>query len=593
MHYSVSKRKRERFSWSLTHKLLFSNAISIIIPLFLFGIIFNIISSQILLDKISKSNTDMLIQLGNHIDSTINDIDSISLLIVMQDEISELWRLNPRVNQVRYQILERKITDMITYLKTSKSFISTIHLEYNNGRQINELRDIVTNQLVSIFTESEKAVLAAANGGGLWFIKSNYAEIPGQSLSFGRCVKDFRNLITRIGYVEICIDEDVFTDIYRRSQNVLDGDFYLLDKNRIVLSSTDKKSLGNQLYDAAFDFNVIQEAKGYYFKKINNIKYLVSYYKTLQEDWLLLNIVNTEKLLQDNRIITSIMICGVLLAFIICMFTMGYSSNQVLNPLKALKEGMFCFEKGNFNTLIIASGHDEISEIGESFNKMVIQLKQTMDKLCLSELSQKKSELSVLQSQINPHFLYNTLDTIYWISREEKAPQSAELIKALSVLFRMSLNNGRQFCTVREEVEFIGNYFTIQSKRYENVIDFKMEVEETLLDYSVVSMILQPLVENSINHGMRQTKSGGYIKILIREEQGNLVYRVIDNGVGTDKEYVQKILNDKTNKEGFALRNVDQRIKLCYGNSYGLEFHSDHNHGTEVIITQPLQIVQI
>jgi two-component system sensor histidine kinase YesM len=576
------------FFFSLAHKLWVSDAVSIIVPLIIFGIILNVISSRILLDKVSKSNTDMMTQLGNHIDTAINDIDSISLLIIMQNEVSELRRLDPVTDSVRFQALEKKISDMITYLKTSKSYISSIHLEYNNGKRINGVRNISVNKTLIGFTGGEMHTLSAENGGGLWIVKHGYADIPGQSLSFGRVIKDFRNLVTQIGYIEVCIDENVFTEIYRRSQNALDGDFYLLDQNHTVLSSTNKGTLGKPLDDFVPDYNkIMQGTKGFYFQKINNINYLVSYYKTRQENWLIINVVDTKKLLQDNRVITFIMVFGVLVAIVICMFTTGYFSNRVLEPLRTLQKEMRKFEEGNFGARIIASGHDEISEIGESFNRMVVRLNQTMNKLYISELSQKESELSALQSQINPHFLYNTLDTIYWISREEHATGSAELIKALSVLFRISLNNGRQFCTVRDEVEFINNYFTIQSKRYEGIVDFRTEVQDDLMDCRVVSMVLQPLVENAINHGMRHTKSGGHIQISIKKEKDALVYRVADNGMGACEHQIRAMLCDKTGRKGFALRNVDRRIKLHYGNSYGLEFHSEPGCGTEIIVVQP------
>ena len=576
-----SREERPLRFFGLRGKLLLSDAASIVVPIVVFGIASNMLFSRILLDKVSKSNTDMLIQLGNHIDTTINDISSLSLLIVMQGEVRELGRLDGDAQSAEYRAREKRLTDMLTYLKTSKSYISSIRLEYPNGA--------VIGNLAGGLAEGEKELLSAVNGKGLWFVKEDYAGIAGQSLTYGRCVKDFKTLVKKIGYLEITVDEAVFTDIYRRSRNAFDGEFYLLDRSHIVLSSTDKGALGKPPAGLDLDYDEIaRSTKGYIFQRIDGVDYLVSYYQTQREDWLIVNIVDAEKLLAENSVLRAITVCGVLAATLICMVAVSYFSNRVLGPLRQLQEGMRSFEQGNFDARIPITGNDELTEIGESFNRMVERLKGTMERLYVSELSQKKAELSMLQAQINPHFLYNTLDTIYWISMGERAEESARLIKALSVLFRISLNSGRQLCTVAEEVEFVTNYITIQNKRYENVVGFTLEVEEELLGCTVVSMVLQPLIENAINHGMRETRQGGEISISIRRRGDSLVYRVADNGAGADQERVRRILAEKDGREAFALRNVNQRVQLHWGEEYGLAFHSAPGKGAEVIVTQPV-----
>lgn len=573
-------RGSRRF-FSLRGKLLLSDAASLVIPLAVFGLVTNMLFSRILLDKVSKSNTDMLIQLGNHIDTTISDISSISLLIVMQSEVGEMGRLGVGAQTAEARAREKRLADLLTYLKTSKTYISSIRLEYLDGAMVGDP--------TGGFSAAEKEMLSAVNGRGQWLIKEDHAQIPGQSLTYGRCIKDFKNLVKQIGYLEICVDEAVFTDIYLRGQNAFGGAFYLLDRGHNVLSSTDKTALGRPPEGLALDYDrIARQAKGYYFQELDGVDYLVSFYKTQREDWLIVNLVDAGRLLEETRLLRTITVCGVLAAILICMVAVSYFSNRVLGPLRQLQEGMRSFEEGNFDARIPTTGNDELTEIGESFNRMVERLKGTMEKLYVSKLSQKKSELSMLQAQINPHFLYNTLDTIYWISKGEGAEEGARLIKALSVLFRISLNNGKQLCTVAEEVEFVSNYFTIQSKRYENVVGFTLEVQEELLDCAVVSMVLQPLIENAINHGMRETRRGGRITITIREEQSLLVYRVTDNGIGTDEERVRRILADEDGNEGFGLRNVNQRLQLHWGVGYGLAFHSRPGEGTAVTVTQPI-----
>jgi len=244
-------------------------------------------------------------------------------------------------------------------------------------------------------------------------------------------------------------------------------------------------------------------------------------------------------------------------------------------------------EGENFKAHITVSGNDEITQLGMSFNKMLMRLQELISEVYTAQINKKEAELKAFQAQINPHFLYNTLDTIYWMSRMEKAYETSELVQALSKLFRLSLNSGREITTVRDEVEHLRHYVVIQQKRYEDMIDFQISVEEETLDVHTVKLVLQPFVENAIVHGIEKKGDSGTIRVEIKRESDDLVFYIYDSGDGVNLEDIGRLLEQYgENNKGFAVKNINDRIQLYFGTQYGIEF-MNRPDGTVVKVVQP------
>jgi len=247
-------------------------------------------------------------------------------------------------------------------------------------------------------------------------------------------------------------------------------------------------------------------------------------------------------------------------------------------------------EHENFDIVLSEKGNDEISLVSKSFNKMSRKLNELINEVYIVQLKQKEAELKVLHEQINPHFLYNTLNTIYWVCQLEKAPESAKLVQALSKLFRLSLNSGNEITTVEKEIEHLKYYILIQKKRFEDLIQFNIEVDEKLLNCNIVKLILQPLVENAIQHGIERKGSEGSITVRIYQEQDDLIYEVEDDGIGADVNELYELLHKvQDGNRGFGLKSVNDRIILHYGADYGLKFFSETTKGLRVVVRQPLK----
>lgn len=277
-------------------------------------------------------------------------------------------------------------------------------------------------------------------------------------------------------------------------------------------------------------------------------------------------------------------------------FTAAWAiSRSIYIPIKRLHDVTTTITKDDLQALVTRKNADEIAELGLSFNIMIGRIRELLDAKVREQESLKKAELRALQAQINPHFLYNTLDTIIWMAEAQQTAQVVQLVSALSSFFRISLSKGRDWITIGEEIERTRSYLTIQKMRYRDILDYRIEVDEAVLGNTVLKLILQPLVENALYHGIKNKRSGGVIDVRARQRgDGQIVLEVEDNGVGFTPErlaHVRAQINDDSDEirleSGFGIDNVNKRIQLYYGRQYGLSIESERQVGTRVTLVIP------
>ena len=289
-------------------------------------------------------------------------------------------------------------------------------------------------------------------------------------------------------------------------------------------------------------------------------------------------------------------ILGMVIAVIFSVVAAWRISRGIYLPIKKLHNLTTTIARADLEPLVTADNVDEIAELGMSFNILVGKVRELLDAKIKEQENLKKAELRALQAQINPHFLYNTLDTIIWMAEANRPAQVVELVRALSRFFRITLSKGKDWITVREEVEHISSYLTIQKIRYRDILDFAIDMEPEALDATILKLTLQPLVENALYHGIKNKRSGGVITVRGRRWGGDrLRVEVSDNGIGMTAEKVAQMRTAiesegfVSNESGFGLCNVNQRIKLYYGKPYGLTLESEYGEGTRVVVDIPLQ----
>ena len=264
-------------------------------------------------------------------------------------------------------------------------------------------------------------------------------------------------------------------------------------------------------------------------------------------------------------------------------------SRALSRPLKGLSRAMRQFEK-NADTFTYApvGGAREVQELSEAFGHMVVKIQHLMETVRREEINLRKTELKALQAQINPHFLYNTLDSIAWMCEQGRNDEAVQMVNALAQLFRISISRGHELIPIRSELRHAESYLKIQKHRYKNQFSYRFDVDESCLDFLCNKITLQPIIENAIYHGINGLVDEGEIVITLRADGSDVVFTVADNGVGMEAEQIQAILRkERSDHTGIGIKNVNDRLKIYFGEGYGITIDSEPDVGTTVTIRMP------
>ena len=290
--------------------------------------------------------------------------------------------------------------------------------------------------------------------------------------------------------------------------------------------------------------------------------------------------------LWENFWLLALAAVAVLLAALVSSIVI---SRALSRPLKGLSRAMRQFEK-NADTFTYApvGGAREVQELSESFSHMVVKIQHLMETVRREEINLRKTELKALQAQINPHFLYNTLDSIAWMCEQGRNDEAVQMVNALAQLFRISISRGHELIPIRSELRHAESYLKIQKHRYKNQFSYRFDVDESCLDFLCNKITLQPIIENAIYHGINGLVDEGEIVITLRAEGTDVVFTVADNGVGMDQAQIEAILRkERSDHTGIGIKNVNDRLKIYFGEGYGITIDSEPDVGTTVTIRMP------
>jgi len=299
--------------------------------------------------------------------------------------------------------------------------------------------------------------------------------------------------------------------------------------------------------------------------------------------------------LARNIIDIVMIVCFVSLGVILLALLFAYRCAVFLvQPIIALDEKMQQVEQGDLSVRATAVRQDEIGALTNRFNSMIETIRSLMTQKLENERKLRLTEFKALQAQIKPHFLYNTLDSIIWMARTENNEGVERMALALTRFLKIGLSRGRETITVREELEHADNYLIIQNIRYKNQFAYEITAEPGIHDYLIPKLVLQPLIENAIYHGMKLKRKACALRVWARQEQGNVAIDVVDNGVGMTSERIQALRNTLQNGQGpradsYGVINVNERISILFGKEYGVTFESALGEGSCFRITLPMQ----
>lgn len=413
-----------------------------------------------------------------------------------------------------------------------------------------------------------------------------------------------KNSITHevIGFIVIDL---VDTALEQFRDNVVIGKtgfFYVTDNTGRPIFYPDNKLYAYKLINEIdLSGRLSQEQAGFVDSTSGKPQFVV-FTTSSMTGWKIVGVVPLQEIMVEANSIRQLIIVSVVLSIIFAIGLNFFITARLTRPVQLLKNKMRQAASGYLDAKVKPTGHDEIADLGKSFNIMLEKITGLMEQHLKEQEQIQKADLRTLQAQIHPHFLYNTLDSIVWMAEAGKNSQVIQLVQALSRFFRVSLNRGLDWIPLKDEMEHVRSYLVIQQMRYRDILDYEIDAPEQLGDYRILKMTLQPIVENALYHGIKNKRGKGLIRVScqsVSEQELRIV--VEDNGIGMNEERLERlreqlgrhiIPEETTGSEvsgGFGLHNVQQRLRLYYGESYKIQVDSVDRVGTTVSFQIPKQ----
>lgn len=394
-----------------------------------------------------------------------------------------------------------------------------------------------------------------------------------------------------LGYLFAVIRSDVLSGYFPEKNDLgYSCEYQLVDKNGGIVAAKNKEFLLNPVGSAKFQKEV--KLKNNFKIKEGGEQYLITSYRMNHGSWLLINKVKIKDLTKEIRILFSIIIA----IGLSCIGASAYLINQmagwITKPIQNLTDTAEQIRNGDLSIRCDVNTTGEIGTLSEVFNEMLERIEQLLQNVKIEQQQKREYELALIQAQIKPHFLYNTLDLIYIFCQTKNTEGGAKIAKAMADYYRTSLSNGQEIISIADEIKNISSYLYIQKERYCDLIDFTIDVDKDIYSYRIPKMTLQPLVENSIYHGLKSKGKKGEILVKGSWDGYNIRLSVEDSGVGMDEGMIEMLLSERKNKakKHFGLSSVNKRIKLYYGQEYGIKIESRKGAGTRVVILIPRKL---
>lgn len=571
----------------IQRKLVLSYLSLIIFPALLIGILSLYWSSTLLKQKTGQYARDILLETCKNIRVKLHEAELLSFQVVSNTDIQNALKMTNHgfLKESEKLYYERIIVNQIRELTSSVPGVAAIQIISNANASY-----YVNPASLSLETlhlgEEQRCILEQANGSVCWFD----TDPDSCTTAMGRVINSHQSL-QKIGYVVIYLRESVIFNTYGEAELFGNGELYLVSEQDRIVSCRDKSILGsqNQLTDPNLLCNVSPDA--FSTLKIDNKSYYVTYRTIEGTSWKLYSFIPTVSYDREILWLRNWIWLIILLACLLSIVASIAIARGISRPVRELSQKMLKIGEGDFSVSSTYVSKDEIGVLSLHFNKMVDQVKQLIRKVYQEELLKQKAELKSLRMQINPHFLYNTLESINWMARIHGVPDIGKMVKALGDLMRASIG-GEDFVTIEEEIRNINNYLTIQKFRYGDKISVEFDIDTDILQYKIPKLILQPIVENAIVHGIERKVGNGSILITGKSFPSQIQLSVKDDGVGMEEELISTILSDdETQKpEGhthIGLKNVDRRIRMYYGEDDPVTITSRPGEGTTVTFSIP------
>jgi two-component system sensor histidine kinase YesM len=602
--------KRYIANLSIFHKIFYGVILIVLIVIIASSISSYVYSRNLYINQASDNAARLVDNINTGFEDILDQVDRIILSIY-----SDTYSLDSNMN----------MKDVI-----STKFFRSINEEFRAEQEVRSFFQrlmFLRRDFNSVYMHltSGKSYSYAVNGvnkldydptGEAWFNKTIAADgktiisephLPYQ-LNYNKNVISFSRLMKNIddprkepyGVILVDLTMDAVSNIVDKVNLApTTGVVFLDDQGRIIYDN------GRKFSDSAADGGIMVTVEsrvgGRFMMNILEQKYLVTFSTSTVTGWKLLTFTPYTEIAKDGN---KLLFFSLLLAAAALIFAIGISymfTRLIYKPIERLKKGMLKVKQGDFDFQLDNVSRDELGQLVANFNTMIVTIKSLILEKYEERIARKDAEFKYLQAQINPHFIYNTLQIISSMAIVKKVPEISIASKSLAKMLRYSIHAKSKLITMKEEIENVVSYLEIQKLRFREFLTYELEVQEKVYGYSVLKLILQPIVENSVTHGIEAKGENGKVKVSARLDGRGIRMEVWDNGVGMTEENVSLLQSamdadepengpmagDNHNKVG--LRNIQQRIKTIYGNEYGLKVESVHGEWTKVTVHVPAE----
>ena len=527
-------------------------------------------------------------QMNQNIDSYIDYMENIAYLISSNEDVQDYLFDEKIDNEGRYRILNQLQT-----ILDSRSDIRNVGIISKNGRMLINDGSKSVNQDLDLNTQEWYATALEKPNGPI--LTSSHVQhiISGERpwvITLSRGIRDRSGSGEKEGVFFIDLNYSAISGLCDQSTVGTKGYAFTLYAKGNIVYHPQQQQLYNELQTENISL-IMDTDEDTVLTGTGNDGKLYSISRSEKTGWTVVDCTNVKELLSKSRQAQSVYVLTAIILVIVALLFSRFMARSITLPIQKLRDSMKKVQEGDFSVSdVVVDSKNEIGSLTKSFDVMTHRIHELMEQNVHEQEEKRRSELKALQSQINPHFLYNTLDSIIWMAEGKKNEEVVLMTASLARLLRQSISNEDEVVPIANEVEYARGYLTIQKMRYKDKLEFQIEVDSSILYIPLIKLVLQPIIENAIYHGLKYKESKGLLIVKGFMKDGNAVLQVIDDGVGMDEETLAHIYDKhKVNyhSNGVGVYNVQKRLKLYYGEDYGITYTSELGKGTTATITIP------
>ncbi len=535
-------------------------------------------------------------QLNQNVDSYITYMDNIASVIAKSQDAYQLLYQRIGEDEAVKEGHRKRLQEQFSTILKGRDDICNIGIVQKDGVMLINSGYQATNPDLDLSTQ--EWYTNAVDNYNQYCLSSSHVQhvIKDQRpwvITLSREVHNFYGTGNSDGVVFIDLNYSAISELCDQNSIGDKGYVFILDQDGNIVYHPSQQQLYNELQTENIDIVMNADTDTVVTGEGDDEK-IYTLARSEITGWTIVGCMNMAELLKSSKEANNIYVMTAIVLVVIAMLISSFIARSITLPIQKLRDSMERVQEGDFKAAddLVIPSQNEIGSLTTSFNVMTHKIEDLMAQNVHEQELKRKSELKALQSQINPHFLYNTLDSIIWMAEGKKYEDVVLMTASLARLLRQSISNEDETVLIGQEIQYVKSYLTIQKMRYKDKLEFEINVDPSINSVHIVKLVLQPIVENAIYHGLKYKESKGMLTVNGYQKDGNAVIEIADDGVGMDAETLNRIFEKhKVNyrSNGVGVYNVQRRLSMYYGKEYGLSYKSEKGKGTTVTVVIPIE----